>query len=400
MLDARFGGAGRGVWSLIRIVVWTGVGLVLIGLLFPQPGPRLSANKYNAKIKDKSARIVTLDKNDPRGFRKTDDGRAFTIAWVGPSTLQNISKTRYSFIPADVRQRIPEIDGRPVAVDIYFLSGARVMDLYSATQAALASDADMIVLDLNPLWLFNDRAVQAWENLNGPTFAVTAGRPSQWGLAATFYSPSDVVLGLVGERLPAIRDRFAYSAKLRSAIRVFNRLDVSDPQPEKEKPSQLDLVAQMQEPLEFWSQYRPTVTASASVRDRQLAFLEQSDTSGGTLSDRVVGQLLSSLAKSGKPAYVYVPPLAPESMKDPAMSATLSAIEKHLAQAAARHRSPLLEVHSESLARVLPPVAFNDLVHIADDRPMVTFLAGALCDQLLRTKTVAACTPLPEEAAR
>lgn len=400
VLDNRFGGAGRGVWSVLRILVWTGVGLVLIGLLAPAPFPTLSSNKYNAKIPDRShARVVTLDKNDPRGFRRTKDGKAFTIAWVGPSTLQNIGK-RYSFIPADVRDRIPELDGRPVVVDIYFMSGARVLDLYSATQAAIASDADMIVLDLNPLWLFNDRAVQAWETLNGTTFADVVDQPSQWGLAATFYSPSDVALGLAGRKLAAIRDRWSYSAEIRDRIRVFNRLDTSTPPPAKARPSELDQVALMQEPLEFWSKYRPTVSAKASVRDRQLAFLEQSDVSGGTLSDRVVDKLLGSLADAGRPAFVYVPPLAPDAMADPKISAVLAGIETHLGEAAARHRSPLLEVRNQSLGRVLPPGKFNDLVHIAEDGPIVTLLAGSLCDQLVRTRTVSTCTPLPEGAPR
>ena len=400
LLD-RFGGAGRGPWSLLRIIAWAAAGLVLIGILHPLQQPKYSANKYNAVIKDPMARIVTMDKNDPRGFhRRTSDGNAFTIAWVGPSTLQSISKTHYSFIPADVRARIPEIDGRPVVVDIYFMSGARDLDLYAAVQAALHSDADMIMIDMNPLWLFNDRAVQAWDNLNGTTATTMLDQPSSWGLAAEFYSPSDVVLGLAGTHVAAIRDRWSYSAAIRDKVQVFDRLDVSHPPPATTHPSQLDQIAAMSEPLDFWTKYRPTVKASASVRDRQLSFLEQSDVSGGTVSDEIISQLLASLARSGLPAYVYVPPLAPDTMADPGISATLAGIESHLGHLAAQHRAPLLQVNNESLGRFLPRMPFNDLVHVQDDGPEVTFLAQAICTHLLATSTVTRCTPLPKEAAK
>jgi hypothetical protein len=401
LLDSRFRGAGRSPWSLLRIMVWVAVGLVLIGMAYPVPGPKLSDNKYNAKIKDPLARIVTLDENDPRGFRATkEDRNDFTIAWVGPSTLQSISPTRYGFIPADVRDRIPRIDGRKVVVDIYFMSGGRVVDMYAATEAALKSDADMIVIDLNPLWLFNDRAIQAWENLNGTTAVHLIGHPSQWDLVAELYSPSDVVLGLASTHLPSIRNRWSYAAEIRRHVHVFDRLDVAHPPPATKAPSELDRIALMQEPIEFWTRYRHSVPASASIRDRQAAFLEQSDVSGGTVNDVVVDHLLAAVAHSGLPAYLYVPPLAPDAMTDPTISATLAGIERHLGEIAARHRSPLVEVNNESLGRVLPPTSFNDLAHVKDDGPIVTYLTRAICHQLLVTSTASQCSPLPKEATR
>jgi hypothetical protein len=400
VLDERFGGAGRSPWSLLRIVAWAVVGVLAVGWLVPIASPKLSDNKYNAKIKDLgNVRVVTYDKNDPRGFRTTHDGNAFTIAWIGPSTLQSISKTRYAFIPDDVRARIPQIGGRRVAVDIYFLSGARVMDLYSAVQAAINSDADMIVLDLNPLWLFNDRALQSWDNLNGTTFATMVDRPSEWPLAAALYSPSDVVTGLAAKAFPAINDRWSYSQKLRKKISVVNRLDESTPPPASGTPGPLDLVAQMQEPLEFWTKYRWTVPASATLRQRQQAFLEQSVTDGGTASDVIVQHLFSTLAASGKPAYVYVPPLAPDALAEPPISEALTRIEDHLGQVAKPYQSKQLEIGTQSLARVLPPMKFNDLVHTAEDGPMADYLAQAICDQVIRSGAATTCTPTTAKAS-
>ena len=401
MLDRYFGGAGRRPLSLLRICAWMLVGLVLIGVVAPLPTPGLAVNKYNKQLRrDPLSRVVTLDQNDPRGFLKTRDGNAFTIAWVGPSTLQNLAKTGNGFIPADVRKRLPEIDGRPVHVDIYFMSGARVLDIYAGVQAALHSDADLVVVDMNPLWLFNDRAVQGFENLNGVTFANTFDEPGQWGVAASTYSPSDLALGLAGRWVRAIRDRWSYSAELRRRVAFLNRLDVSKPPPSAAKPSELQIVAEMREPVEFWSRYRRTIPVTASTRARQIEFFKQSDFSGRAFGDLVVDRLLASLAASGKPAYVYMPPLAPDAMLDPSIATRLVGIEQHLAAIASRHPAPLLQVRSESLGRVLPPMPFKDLAHVQDDTPEVTFLSGALCAHLIDVARAERCAPLPPKEIR
>jgi len=400
-LDRLAGGAGKGPLSLLRIVAWMFVGLLLIGFAWPVAQPKYSDNKYNHKILDPLAKIVTLDKNDTRGFKRPNHGKAFTIAWIGPSTLQSISKTSYTFIPADVRKRIPVIDGRNVVVDIYFLSGARIMDLYAATQAALHSRADMIVLDLNPLWVYNDTELQGWSNLNGLTASHIIKSPSQWSLGAQFFSPEDVLTGLAATKIPAIRDRWTYAQKVRNHLSWFSVLNEKTPPPSSGPLSPLQQVAAMTDPLQFWVKYRFSPTAkNQSIADRQLAFLQGANLSGGTISDDVVSHLFGILAGAKIPAYVYVPPLSQTALKDPRFSASLAKIENHLAAQAAQHPGPLLLVNSQSLGRVLPPMEFNDIVHVAKDGPMVTYLAHAICNHLLNTKTVQHCVVLPPTKAK
>jgi hypothetical protein len=80
-------------------------------------------------------------------------------------------------------------------------------------------------------------------------------------------------------------------------------------------------------------------------------------------------------------------------LKSEKISSSLALIEDHFGQEAKAHAGPLLLVHNQSLARVLPPMKFNDMVHVAEDGPMVTFLSNALCQHLLNIKAVSVCQP-------
>jgi hypothetical protein len=401
LLDRRLGGVGAGALSLLRIVAWTLVGLLVIGTVVRAPAVRPGA-AYNKKIKTTWVRDVTLDKNDPRGFKTRKDRKAFTIAWIGPSTLQNISPERYSFIPADVRERIPEVNGRPVKIDMYFLSGARVMDLYAATANALATKPDMVMVDLNPIWLFNDTAITSWTNLNGVTFRHLVGDPASWPLIAAFDQPQDVVLGLAGAKLPAIGDRWSYAQKLREELTHLSALDIPSPAPTptaKADPKSLAAVATMSAPLDFWQLFRPPADPRSDRATRQLGLLRQSRPDGSVLNDLVVDRLLAALAGAGVPAIAYVPPVSPELFQAPGADEALSRIEQHLAELAAQHRSPTLVVKSEEAGRGLPPLKFNDLVHLAEDGPFVTYLSDLICGQLLAQRVTTSCVPGPDPRA-
>jgi len=407
-LDRYAGGAGKGPLSLLRIVAWTVVGLLLIAFVWPTQPPKYSDSAYNHHIPSPFSKVVTLDKNDPRGFLLHKHGKnSFTIAWIGPSTLQSINKvpghTTYTFIPADVRQRIPVIDGKRTYVDLYFIEGARIMDLYAATQAALHSGADMVVLDLNPLWIYNTAEVQGWPNLNGITFNHIAKSPSQWSVGAQFIGPADATSGVAGKYFKSIYNRWTYAQKVNRHLNWFSVLDTSVPPPASTKPlSPLQRIAQMTDPLQFWVKYRVSGSAASqhgSAIERQLQFLLGSTLSGSTVNDDVVAHLFGILAKSNRPAYVYVPPIAPTAMANARISAALARIEHHLAAQAAQHQGPYLKVQAQSLGRILPPMKFNDIIHVAEAGPMVTYLSHAVCNQLLHTHSVQTCKVLPPAKA-
>jgi hypothetical protein len=401
-LDRRFGGGGGTALSLLRILAWTLVGLFVIGAVVTPHPVSLNASAYNRKIKTHWVRDVTLDKNDPRGFQRKKDPSAFTVAWVGPSTLQNISPQRYSFIPADVRERIPSINGKPVKIDMYFLSGARVFDLYAATLNALATKPDMLLVDLNPVWLFNDTAITNWTNLNGLTLRYLAQDPKSWPLMAAFDQPQDLALGLASRRLSSVRDRWSLAEEVRDELDRWSPLTIpakpSGAAPRVD-PRSLKGVAAMTSPLDFWQTFRPPADPKSDRLVRQLGLLRQSRTDGSILNDLVVNQLLAAMASSKVPAIAYVPPVNPELFSVPGSDEALAAIENHLGQLASQHAASTLIVKNQSAGRGLPPLRFNDLVHLAEDGPFVTYLSDLICGQLLALHDTTSCVPAPDPRA-
>ena len=146
-------------------------------------------------------------------------------------------------------------------------------------------------------------------------------------------------------------------------------------------------------PLNFWDQYRPPIDPNADVAARQLALLEQSTPTGGIFNDIVLRQLLSSLRSWDKPALLYVPARSPPRCCRTQTNAALARIESHLADVAADYDSSTLTVLPRSLARSLPPMQFNDIVHLKDVGPLAADLARRICAQLAADQVTTACHP-------
>jgi hypothetical protein len=398
LLDRRFGAAARRPLSLVRVLVWILVGFYLLGLLFPAPKTHLGATYYNRKMPTPAVRDLVVDKNDPRGWlHRKKDPSAFTIAWVGTSTMQNVAPGPWTFIPADVQARLPEIDGKPTRVNMYLFEGGRMMDVYAAVEDALATKPDLLLVDMNPLWLFNDRQIQEWDNLNPAAFSDLVGDLKSWPLIASLYSPSDAALGLAATHLSSIRDRWSYAQKLRTAIDHLSPLNRSalDPAHKKSSPTGLALVATMPSPLAFWNYYRPLVPLAPNPVPLQEALLEGSRTDGSLINDDIVSALLDSLARSRIPSIAYMPPIAPTSLAHPGVDAALHRVETHLQQIADHHKAATLLVRSESAGRFVSGLKFKDIAHMTYSTPMVNYLLGLICSHLASTDPSTQCAPRP-----
>jgi hypothetical protein len=162
LFDRRFGSAVGRPMSLVRTLLWVLVGIYVLGLLIPAPDVDFRKTHYNAVLHKEPVRDLVLDKNDPRGWKHLKkDPKKFTIAWIGGSTIQTVKPRHHGFVPVDVLHRLPKIDGKPVRVNMYVMESSRSFDLFAATADALETKPDLVVLDLNPLWLFNPNAIQS-----------------------------------------------------------------------------------------------------------------------------------------------------------------------------------------------------------------------------------------------
>ena len=267
--------------SLARIAIWFVVGLVLIDLVLPDKTPNLARRLVQPPgAKPFGYRSITAPRGDPRGFTPTPNDDVFKIAWIGGSELRETRGDVLSFLPMSVRSRMPVVDGRPVSIDMYFVSGMRLFDEYAAVLAAIDDDVDAIVVSVNPVWSMNDLAIQGWDNLDPHLAVDAASRPSAWRLAASFLDPSDVLWGF-SSALTAIDDRYQWE----TAPGLGRSMETA-PEPAAPTtpsgdavPSVLDRIRQMTSPLEFWSEFGSSIDADLGIgtggrRVRELCNVE------------------------------------------------------------------------------------------------------------------------------
>jgi hypothetical protein len=392
LLNRRFGGAVARPWSIVRTLAWVLVGLYVLGLVYPARPTVTSQTYYNKKLVGTSTVDQMLDKNDPRGFVKpVKDPKDFTIAWIGTSTMQNVGPGHYSFVPADVRKMLPEINGKPVRVQMYLLEGGRLMDLYNTVSRAIATKPDMIMLDLNPLWLFNDSQTEEWTNLTGAVFADMVGQPASWPYLAAFDSPSDMALAVAGAHLSVINDRWSYAESLREDLDRWSPINPA--KPSTKRPTGTALIASMTSPLDFWETFRPIIALGSPNEKLQEQILKNAVTNGSNLSDGIMNAMFDALAGSKIPTVAYVPAIDPGALKDPGVNEALTRIEDRVAVIANSHQASTFLVKPQSAIRTVTGIKFKDIAHMTYDAPMVSYLANLVCAQDHHVNPNAQCTP-------
>jgi hypothetical protein len=346
-------------------------------------------------------RDLMLDKNDPRGWAHLKkDPHKFTIAWVGGSTIQTVKPGHGGFVAVDVLHRLPKIDGKPVQVNMYLMEASRIFDLYAATAQALATKPDLLVLDLNPLWLFNPNAIQSWNNLNPVALPDLVSQPGNWPLMTALYSPSDAALSLASGHASSIRDRWSYAEKLRTAVAKLSPLKEPPAAPASQRRlTGVQLIATMQSPLNFWNYYR-LIPHNTPGAERYPLTLRQSKTDGSALNDVIVGQMLKAIGDSGIPAIAYMSAVDPSTLVDPAVNSALHRVEAHLQSIASEHQARTLLVQSKSGTRFVHGLQFRDMVHMTYDAPMVDLLANTICSHLTAVEPTTTCSSTPRTTSR
>jgi hypothetical protein len=396
LFDRRFGSAMLTPLSLVRTLAWLVLGMYLVGLVIPAPHPPIQRAR---QLHGLPMRDLMLDKNDPRGWREVKkDPHKFTIAWIGGSTIQTVEPGHGSFLPLDVRDRVPTIDGRPVEVNMYLMEASRIFDLNVVTAEALATKPDLVVLDLNPLWLFNPNAVQEWDNLNPAATPRLIPDPDNWPLMASLYSPSDLALSAASSHLGSIRDRWTYSRKLSTVVDKFSAVTEAPlPTGRAPKLSGARLIAAMNSPLSFWNRFRPNADPDPAFAGYP-AYLRQAKTDGSALNDTIIKRMLKTMSDSKIPALAYLSAVDPATLTHPATDAALHRVESHLQEIAAPYDAGTLQVQWQSGIRLVHGLEFRDMAHMTYDAPFADLMAATVCAHLTALDPQTACKPTSRTA--
>lgn len=368
-------------WSVLRIAVVAVAALIVASAVLPARPGDVRLAPYNAALASKNVRNVALPLGDTRGFKPSRSSSAFRVAWIGGSETMAVGAGRQAFIPRLVTERIRTVDGRRVSTDIYYLNAIRLADELAALSTALASQPDLVVVSLNPVWVMNDLAVQQWGYLDGELAQHSAWPPRRWPVAASLVSPGDVGWKLLSGVSPdGIGDRYDWGVDVAQRTEGLTFLD---PVPGGEAPPATGLTALgQQRPVDFFfHRFRPS-DAPTTLTTQQLAILERQAASRSGFNEAVLEQMLDMVRTAGVEAYFYVHPISPEVYAEPAAQGYVADLRTRLAQVSDGRTDQRVRLDPRGLQDRVPTTPYRDIVHVRDGRPEATVLARDLCDLL------------------
>jgi hypothetical protein len=264
-------------------------------------------------------------------------------------------------------------DGLPVSIDMYFVSGMRLLDEYAAVLAALDNGVDAIVVSLNPVWSTSDLSIHGWDALDPGLAAQLLGRPGAWPIGASFLSPSDLFWSVVN-RFDVSDDRYQWAREYAKLFDGFTLIPSSPaaPSDDTSEPTGLDQIRQMRSPLEFWARFAP----------RQVGTLERFSTSTSGINDVILSLIADALVDGDIPAYVYTAQLNYDRINDPENTAWIDKIERTLTGHAADFQSPTIVYEPALLSRRVGDLVFQGIVHVSEFGTAPDVIGDDLCTLL------------------
>lgn len=382
----------RPTWaSLGRIAIWFVAALVVFAVVVPDRPGDPAESPYRGQISSPEVFEIGAPRGDERGFYPTDPtDDQFRIAWIAGSSIQGVDPEHRTFLPGELRHDLHTIDGREVTIDIFFLSGMRIVDEYAAVLQAIESEPDMIVVTLNPFWMLNDRAVQGWDNLDARLLSDAITAPGSWPLVGSLVSPSDALWAAAGQRADVFEDRYHWGLRLTDRFGDSTLLDI-EPADEDAELSELDEIAAMQIPVFFWDKYDNLAGDDVTGAERQAAPFIYVARTRPALPRAAVGGIVDALADSEIPAYLYVAQLNDELLAADVVDRSLAEVEAYLAEIVDGKVGDHMTVRTESAIRTVGDMDFRDAIHAFDVGPLTRHLYAELCDFVASEGWEASC---------
>lgn len=405
LVAARFSGVGTTRGSFFRIHVWAVAFLLLASSVAASHGTNLARRRQQfGRVQN-----VALGLDDQRAFAPSAyDHRYFHIAWIAGSEAEVFpSASKATYLPRIMLPSLPEIAGKQVVIDVYFLPSMRTADEYFALLDAIAEKPDMIVMSLNAVWAMNPVSVHEWSQLDAKAAAALATKPAEWPVAASLVSPSDLGWG-IATHLKPFANRSYYSTKIHKIVDELGPLD-------RTQLAQLRYYASVNAdryqalftfaPLGFWFAHRYNACNPSNVAKPPSSrcdatgwgrWIDRSNTMDNSLNRTVITAIGRELKASKIPSYVYLSQVNDTWLdRDPVVRAAVAGVERQLRNEAGAFHARNIRFQPTSATRFVTGLGFlaNDPVHIAQAGTLPSYLAHELCALEAQVGKGAACTP-------
>jgi len=374
-------------WGLWRIAAWCLFFLWLMGYFMPAKQIYLDTIPHANYLKNTPLVPISLVKSDPRGFRIDSldlPDEHFSIAWIGGSSLIKLNYTQGKlFVPLEVVEQLDSINGRKVVGLVYLIFALRIYEQYLSLLHALEQSPDLVVLTINPFWIFNHHAVSVWNNLYSGVVPALGSNIKGWRSLVIFASPSQISWGLMAPHLPILQNRWDYNHQLVNWLQSYPFIKKA-PNTVQHQEGWADIVKSLSQPLKFWYLYGFMDGKSPEHLAWQKMALLNANTSGTTINDKVLEWMLEALHRSGIPALIYLAPVSPQVLSDPAMAEKLSAIEGRLQFYANIYADSSMKFLAKNPSRFLKldKSHFRDFLHLYQSAPLSNYLTQEIRSQI------------------
>jgi hypothetical protein len=358
--------------SLWRIVAAAVLAFALIGLTADRLLPDLPVSLINLGMSQSDPRVV--QRNISR-----NDGEFF-VTWVidsSPNVLkrQPTDPNRIDYvgrIDDEVTKLLPVVDNRKLRFGVFLQSfGAKAIDKLYTLQYAVDTNPDLVIYGVNPTFDFTPWNMMASSHVAGGLATYSDLKSSKWALM--FASPAELLEGLAGRFLPAVRDRFDFGTsvdRLRVALDPFHLGAASKP---LGKPAWSPLFARGFAESRM-PPFDPRVDSN-HLRAQRLA-MRYMDLGPSSWGKAVVTDVIERLKRANQRSIVYIIPLNIEAIeKDPGAAEKFHEFEKWFSQLALETSDEFVTVIPRTPTRDLAGLEFHDISHLTKAEPFIEFLS-------------------------
>lgn len=389
-------------WIERHLGKWTAretfTGLMIVGVcitimsvawVVTQPKSRMiAASASDAQVPLKRWR----NRDDSNGFFTAEDlgldiedDNHFDVAWISgsPISLRRAPPEwrlsgKSGFEMTDVLARyLVSFEGQPVRIQEFLLQGMRTGDMRRGVLFATEQeDIDTFIVEANPIWLLNDYLQFTKSRQRASIFRLGQMNWFDFGVAMRLLSPSDIGFEILGNLVPLVRDRYALFSHV--------SLGASAPFPFT-KPSSPPGDGFMNNTWQrlFFPELRNVPVAEEAARFvgyRNIVLMNNSNPA--SLGMRFFVENVKTLAATGKPVLIIIPPLNPVLGNDAAAVEHLEGMVSDLRRAFDEVGSSNVRFVTETVWLNEQPNEFLDAIHMSHGQGAIDHIIGLLEDLL------------------
>lgn len=367
--------------GLLRIAGWTFLFLVLISVALTRPTVLPKADLVHMDTGPNDLRWVRDD------FDLFPKGKDLNVAWLSGSSI--VIKNGDN-LPQRVQQLMSSDEGVPTRAFVYSVSARRTLDTYTMVQDALERKPDVMVLVINPFWVFNSKAVFNKQNLFNHA-AKLWWNESDWLWQFTLTAPANHLYNLLGRHIPIIADRHHYVRYARKESRkLFGVSLIPEAVRPQKKPGNTAL--KFSQSLQFWllfkkfngdiEQFFPK--GRSDPMRWQLAAISQADTDLSSWPVEIMHQMLSKIRDSGVRTLLYVAPISPQ-MRGMGSRNGYNAVLNTMQDLKGEYENEKLRFIVNMPKNITDSIEHRDYLHLREPGELPTLISKQL-SELVSTK--------------